>query len=318
MSDQTILVENTDSANATVPDTGADLTIVKMLTKADREWQAEITQTISDLKTLKQCEGFLARLESDTTDGDVDIFDRGLGVKSWIQGAVLTRIKPLPKKDEHGKPVLRPRIPLPKLNEKRMTLAQYVQERLPFSVSTAHWVRKIYDVFTLQQARCLGYMEMVRQLAPSFRKVLDDGPPNTHDDSEEDTESDEGAVSESDDTTDGGIGEDDGGDSKKPKISPLPITQIPQKLDDISNLIDRMAAVPESPGRYNNVSRHLEILSDQQTRIDDLQVKLAALPAALEQARQDINDWYEQGIEASHDKAVDRQAVTVDGEGRVS
>lgn len=310
--------EERNPKTETVPDTGVERsTIVNMLTKADREWQAEVTQTISDLKTLNQCEEFLAKLESATTDGDVDVFDRGLAVKSWAQGAVLTRIKPLPKKDEHGKPVKRSRIPLPMHNGKRMTLAQFVQDRLPFSVSTAHWVRKVFDVFTLEDIRVLGYREMISQLAPSFRKALDDGPPNTPDDGDEDGESgSEGTASESGETTGGGTG--DGGDSDKPKIKPLAITQIPKKLDDICNLIDRMAAVSESPNRYNNVSRHLDILSDQRTRIDTLQVKLAALPAALELARQDISQWHEQGIVASHEKADGKPAEAVDGEGRVS
>jgi hypothetical protein len=216
-------------------------TFVNMLTKADREWQAEITQTISDLKTLKQCEGFLAKLELATTDGDVDLFDRGLGVKSWIQGAVITRIKPLPKKDEHGNPVSRPRILLPMRNGKRMTLAQYVQERLPFSVSTAHWVRRIFDVFTLEQSRCLGYRELISQLAPSFRKALDDGPPNTPDDGDEDGDSNsDGAATGSGETTGAEAGDGEGGNSNKTEITPLAITQIPKKLDDIRDLIDRM------------------------------------------------------------------------------
>lgn len=296
-----------------------DETIVKMLTKADREWQAEVTQTISDLKTLKQCERFLATLESATTDGDVDFFDRGLAIKSWLQGAVLTRIKPLPKKDEHGKPIHRERIQLPMRNGTRMTLAQYVQERLPFSVSTAHWVRKIFDVFSLEDARVLGYREMISQLAPSFRKALDDGPPNTPDDGDEDGESDsDGAASESGETTDGETGDGEGDGGNEHKITPLAITQIPKKLDDIRDLFDRMAAVPESPNRYDNVSRHLEILSDQQTRIDDIQVKLAALPAALEKARKDIKHYHEHGIQQSHDKAAGKLAETVDSEGRSS
>lgn len=292
-------------------------TVVKMLTKADREWQVEVTQSISDLKTLKQCEEFLAKLELATTDGDVDLFDRGLGVKSWVQGAVLTRIKPLPKKDEHGKPVKRSRIPLPMHNGKRMTVAQFVQDRLPFSVSTAHWVRKVFDVFTLEDARRLGYREMISQLAPSFRKALDDGPPNTPDDGDEDGESNsEGASSGSGETTEGGTG--DGGGGNEHKITPLAITQIPKKLDDICDLFDRMVAVPVSPNRYDNVSRHLDILSDQQTRIDALQVKLTALPAAFEKARQDIKHFHEQGIAQSHDKAVGKLAEAVDGEGRTS
>ena len=177
-------VYSTEESDPEMASTYDGLTSVNMLTKADREWQAEVTQTIADLKTLQQCEEFLAKLESATTDGDVDLFDRGLAIKSWLQGAVLTRIKPLPKKDEHGKPVYRSRIPLPMHNGKRMTLAQYVQDRLPFSVSTAHWVRKVFDVFTLEDIRVLGYREMISQLAPSFRKALADGPPNTPNDAD--------------------------------------------------------------------------------------------------------------------------------------
>ena len=73
-----------------------------------------------------------------------------------------------------------------------------------------------------------------------------------------------------------------------------------------------MTAVPESADRYNNVSRHVKILSVQQTKIDEIQIKLAALPAALERARQDIKYWSEQGIEASYRKAAGKVAQTSD------
>lgn len=288
---------------------------VNMLTKADREWQADILQTISELKTLKQCKEFLVKLELATADGDVDLFDRGLGVKSWLLGAIFTQIKPLPKKDEHGKPVHRSRLPLPNRNGKRMTLAQYVQEFLPFSVTTVHWCRKIYDVFKLEEARVLGYREMISQLAPSFRKALDDGPPNTPNDAEDEGEDGSGSspASPGDANTNPANGDDGADGGTKTKVAPLAITDIPKKLTDISELLDRMLAVPKSPNRYNNVDRHLKVLSDQQTIIDALNVKLVALPAALEQTRLDIKHWHDQGIKASHGKAVGRQADEGDG-----
>jgi len=272
-----------------------------MLITADREWQAEIIQSISNLRTLEDCEAFLRNLDLDSSDADVDLFDRGLGLKSWLQGGVLSRIRPLPTKDEYGKPIDRGGMTLPYRNGKQMTFAEYIQGRLPFSVTTAHWVRKIHDVFTIEEARGLGYREMLSQLAPSFRKAMDAGPamPNDSDVIDPDSNPEPGSQETIDQPGSG----DQGGGEIVPKVKPLPVLEIPKRLEKMSDLLDRMLAVQNSPDRYNNVQRHLEILSDQQTRVDELCIKLKALPAVLESARQDIKHWYEAGIEASHHKA---------------
>ena len=70
-------------ANAEIASDSKHINFVKLLTNADREWQAEINQTVTSFKSLRQCEDFLIKLETATSDDGVDLFDRGLGVGHW-------------------------------------------------------------------------------------------------------------------------------------------------------------------------------------------------------------------------------------------
>lgn len=141
---------------------------IKELTTAYTHWEESATRHESELTTLSEVTGFLDSLGDSVTFGgtDCDIFDRGKGYLSWIQGMALSKVRPLPGSIDDG-------IELRKNDGTRMAWAEWLQSlKHPISESTAYWCRRIAQIFDAQTAKTTGYTEMISQLAPSFRNAM--------------------------------------------------------------------------------------------------------------------------------------------------
>jgi len=115
---------------------------------------------ITDPECLGKYAQFVLSLDTQTgAMNGVDLFDRGKGLKSWIQGKVLLKLKPLTAGEKgivgHG------------------AWAPFLQS-IGMDDSTAYWVRRIASTFDRQNAKGLGYTGMVRQLCESFHRATSD------------------------------------------------------------------------------------------------------------------------------------------------
>lgn len=112
-----------------------------------------------DPELLDKYAKFMQGLDAQTgAMGGVDLFDRGKGLKSWIQGSVLLKMKPLAKKRKgivgHGawSPFLK---------------------AIAMDETTAYNVRRIANRFSREQAKTLGHTAMLAALYPSLKATND-------------------------------------------------------------------------------------------------------------------------------------------------
>lgn len=264
--------------------------IIKELTIAYVNWEESAKRHESELSTVTNVNAFLDFLgDSVTLQGTgLDIFDRGKGCLSWLQGMALWKVRPLP--GAKNKPM-----ELRKPDGTLLAWSEWLQLlKHPMSESTAYWYRRIYHVFTIEEAKVTGFSEMIAQLAPSFRKALkrDRAKWEKH---HEFNESNEPPP------------------PPPKKDAPITVGKVERMLDNIAGTLDQLKTVYDAPDLYKDIEESLRLLSDQQKRIDGLRRALDDAEKVLQATHQKVIKYRDRGVIIGQKKAAQVRATKQKG-----
>lgn len=259
--------------------------IIKELTIAYANWEEAATRHESELCTLSEITGFLDFLGDSVTFGgaEFDIFDRGKGLLSWILGMALWKVRPLPGATGAGMELLNP-------DGTRMAWTEWLRTlKHPISESTAYWCRRIFGAFSAKDAKSTGYTEMISQLSPSHKKAMkrDREKWAKHHELQET--------------------EDDGSEGDKNEAAP--VGSVEKMLDKLASTLKQLQTVREAPDLFSNIEGSLQVLEDQQKRIDKLRRALNDVETALQDARERVIKYRDDGPTTAQRKAAQLRAA---------
>lgn len=280
-SKSTSILTTPKTSNISAASTSQEYEIIKELMIAYANWEETVKRHESELKTIRDITGFLDFLGDSVTFGGsgFDIFDRGKGFLSWIQGMALWKVRPLPGAIDPG-------MDLRNTDGTRLAWTEWLQSlKHPMSEATAYWCRRIYKTFSAEQAKATGYTEMISQVAPSFQPAM-----------KRDREKWK-KQNEFDEST---------GPSPSPpgKDEPIPVETVERTLDNIAGTLERFKSVADAPDLYNDVDESLRILSDQQKRIDGLRRALDEVEKILQATHQKVIKYRDDGVGIAQQKAA--------------
>lgn len=271
------------TAPATLPN--KEDSIIKKLTIAYANWEETSMRHQSELSTISDVTGFLDFLgDSVTFEGlDIDIFDRGKGFLSWVQGMALSQVFPLPGAKNK-------KMELVNADGTRLAWTDWLRTlKHPISESTAYWYRRIHRTFSAAQAKTTGYTEMISQVSPSHKKAMnrDREKWKKH--------------HELQDTNDGGSDGD--------KNEATPVGTVEKTLDKLARTLKQLQSVRDAPDLFNDIEGSLQVLEDQQKRIDVLRRALNDVEKALQDARESVIKYRDDGPTTAQRKAAQARAA---------